>query len=125
MSEKIEAAESAMGIEADHKLVLDQPTRRGDATHHRHLAIEWEGGVLWLDMSDLVDHYCVDVRQFRGDRIAATGVFGIENGRSFTLDNHKLPEDQRVLAHGWPATFMPILLMDKDDPTTEPGPADR
>lgn len=107
-------AERAMGIEADHKLVLDQPTRRGDATQHRHVAIEWEGGVLWLDMSDLGDHYCIDVRQFRSEQVVATAVFSIVDGRRVTLPA------TGIEAHRWPAVFMPILLMDKVDPTTEP-----
>lgn len=120
MSDAIKRAEQAMGFEADHTLVLDQPTRRGDAAHHRHVAIEWEGGVLWLDLSDLSDHYCIDVRQFRGDKTAATAMWSIINGRRVVLDDADVPEDERVKAHGHPAAFMPILLMDKENPTLRP-----
>lgn len=103
-------AERAMGFEANTSITLEDVGPHA----HTHLAIEWAGGVLWLDMSDLGDHYCIDVRQFRGGRLAATGTWAIVNGRRAQLD------DYDAEAHGWPAAFMPILIMDKDNPTLEP-----
>lgn len=108
ITDAISEAQEAMGVKADHTLVLDEPTRRGDATQHRHVAIAWEGGVLWLDMSDLGDHFCIDVRQFDAvGNIVPTGVFAIEDGRRVGFD------DTGVKAVGHPAVGMPILLRDK------------
>lgn len=113
-------AEKQMGFTADvrldirHRQHVDNDGDRKPGTleqgNHRHVAIEWEGGVLWLDMSDLFDHYCIDVRQFRdGDEIAQ-GVFAIENGGRISI------EETKVKAHGHNAVFMPILLTDKENP---------
>jgi hypothetical protein len=112
MSEAITQAEQTMGFEADVTVNLKAEYRHStsqDGTHwHRHVALEWEGGVLWLDMSDLGDHFCIDVRQFRGRRIVPTGVFGIQDGLRVGLDEQATAE-----AHGWPALHSPILLTDK------------
>jgi hypothetical protein len=60
----INATEQAMGIDANVRVDLLDAPRSDDGHRHRHVAIEWEGGVLWLDMSEQSDHFCVDVRQF-------------------------------------------------------------
>lgn len=117
---RIDNAEKQMGTEADvrldirHRQHIDNEGKRVPGPmaqgNHRHVAIEWEGGVLWLDMSDLFDHFCIDVRQFRdGDEIAQ-GIFAIEDGRRVGF------EETDVKAVGHNAAFMPILLTDKADP---------
>lgn len=111
ITDLITAAEDAMGIPADHTIDLSGL----DFTKHRHVAIHWAGGVLWLDMSDRNDHYCIDVRQFDSKQCVRQpmGVFGIQGGRRVDLDDSNVPPGQRKLVHGWPAISMPILLTDK------------
>lgn len=53
---------------------------------HQHIAIKWRGGVLWLDMFKLEDHFCIDIRQFNPDaEMKGQGVFTIVNGRRQSL----------------------------------------
>jgi hypothetical protein len=61
--EMIDAAEKAMEIRAQHVFEDRAPEADTESKHH-HIAIAWRGGVVWLDMSDLGDHFCIDVRQF-------------------------------------------------------------
>lgn len=112
-------AQHAMSLDADVTLPISDRFTYEDGkpySNHVHVAIAWAGGVLWLDMSDLDDHYCIDVRQFRGDKVAATGVFSIVDGRRTELP------DTGVKAHGFPAVFMPILLTDKESPALKEEP---
>jgi hypothetical protein len=105
-----EQATAFMGFAPTHTLKVSTADNGHD---HVHVAIEWEGGVLWLDMSDLVDHYCIDVRQLRdGDEIPM-GTFALQAGRRMTLDQSNIPTDERLTAYGWPACEMPVLLTEK------------
>lgn len=137
------AAERAMGFEADVRVDL-RGERRHPSSHdgscfHRHVALEWEGGVLWLEVSDQGDHYCVDVRQFvpaagevpvdddeSGLHLAGQGVFTIVNGRRQalmsepgvpnprTLDRplHD-PDGTPVRGHGWNGGYVVTLMHDR------------
>ena len=75
---------------------------------HHHVAIQWAGGVFWLDMSEQTNHFCVDVRTYRGKELEPTGVFSIEDGRRVELEGLARAD---VLGHR--AVKMPILLTDK------------
>lgn len=131
----IAAAEDAMGFEAHTRVDLSvQP--REDGHHHRHVAIEWEGGVIWLDLSEQLDYYCVDVRQFvpadtsvrEGvTELAGQGVFTIVNGRRLQLAHEMVPnvgartsveplldpDGTPVLGHGWNGGYVVTLMHDK------------
>lgn len=89
-------AEEAMGIPADLRIdVTSQLTR--SAGEHVHLAIEWAGGVLWLDMSEQHDHFCVDTRQFV---LAPDGTLvkghSWNGGYVVTLVHDKVPSDEQT-----------------------------
>jgi hypothetical protein len=79
---------------------------------HRHVVIEWEGGLIWLDTSEQSNHFCIDVRQYAlGERIRM-GVFAIEDGRRLELQGTEYSRlRDTVLGHR--AVDMPILLTDK------------
>jgi hypothetical protein len=83
--------------------------------------------VIWLDMSDQSDRFCVDVRQFvDGDQLAGQGVFGMVNGRRQSLasevrtgDDSDLaplldPDGTPVRGHGWNASYVVTLMHDKE-----------
>jgi hypothetical protein len=132
----IERAEKAMEIDTQHFFV-DPPLEGDNAHKHRHVAIAWEGGVVWLDMSVQSDHFCIDVRQFvpdeegtqpteHGVQLAGQGVFTIVNGRRqclaaevgggklYSLDPLKDPDGTPVLGHGWNAGYVVTLMHDKE-----------
>jgi len=123
------AAENAMGFQANRTICLKDDTHTGfNGTvlmapeerpslemNHRHVAIEWEGGVLWLDQSDLGDHYCIDVRWFDSEgNERPIGIMAIEGGRRIELDNSKVPDEALIFNHGFPAAHMPIMMVDKE-----------
>lgn len=130
----IAAAESALSFEADVRVNLKgeyrHPSSRDGSCFHRHVALEWEGGVLWLDMSQLSGHFCVDVRQFvpaedGGTELAGQGVFTMVNGRRQCLAQEVAPghapsteplldpDGTPVRGHGWNAGYVVTLMHDK------------
>jgi hypothetical protein len=81
-------AEESIGISADTYVnLLDEPktpsSREGGREYQRHVAIEWEGGVIWLNLFDFVNyedaqspHFCIDIRQFNSaGKVKGQGVF--------------------------------------------------
>jgi hypothetical protein len=84
-------AEEAMGFKADVRVnLLDEPKTpphgEGQREYQRHIAIEWEGGVIWLNLFDFATgdyegdkenrHFCIDVRQFNSaGKVKGAGVF--------------------------------------------------
>lgn len=135
------AAEQAMDARADAKIY--EPVSQDQGKHaHTHMAIAWRGGVIWLDMSEQADHFCIDVRQFvalpdpedgleweHKVNLAGQGIFTIVNGvqqslgRVFhagqTYEEWPLqdPDGTPVKGHGWNAGYVVTLMHDK-----EPGP---
>jgi hypothetical protein len=130
---RIAEVERVMEIEAYPVVVPDEPD---DGQRHQHVAIAWRGGVIWLDMSDQSDHFCVDVRQFvasdvEGVELAGQGVFTIVNGRRQALaaespgrtgaqikptcwDALEDPDGTPVRGHGWNAGYVVTLMHDKE-----------
>lgn len=101
-----------------------------EGTDHRHVALEWEGGVVWLDMSVQSDHFCIDIRQFNEDgEMKGQGVFTMVSGYRQSLggdaatplvDKHGNP----VTGHGWNGGYMMTLMTDLHDEEkakTKPG----
>lgn len=114
MSRKIDAAAEAMEIRPNHTLWAPPP-EDGGKHRHTHVAIEWAGGVIWLDMSEQHDHFCIDVRNFvepHADlpapaqyadqkystdcNLAGTGVFTIVNGRRQSLGEAHIARTEMV-----------------------------
>jgi hypothetical protein len=116
--DSIAAAERAMEFEA-YPVIPPEPE---EGQRHQHIAIAWRGGVIWLDMSDQSDHFCVDVRQFvetpidRDVELAGQGVFTIVNGRRKALDGEALadPDGTPVRGHGWNGGYVVTLMHDKE-----------
>lgn len=82
---------------------------------HRHVCIQWEGGVLWLDMSNQGDHFCIDARQFNPDgEMKGQGTFGIVNGQRVGFDR-ALPDTagRLVKGFGWNGSYVVTLLTDR------------
>jgi hypothetical protein len=83
-------------------------------TTHRHVVVQWEGGEVWLDMSNLGDHYCIDIRQMSPDgNLKGQGYMTIVNGRRG--DQAQELEDtagQLVQGHGWKGGYVATLMTD-------------
>lgn len=109
--------------------VRSEPIPEGQT--HRHVAIEWEGGVLWLNMSVQSDHYCIDVRQFNEDgEMKGQGAFAIVNGQRQSLGKASLrtepdgkwktyresaladKDNHKVTGHGWNGGYTITLMTD-------------
>ena len=134
MSDNIKTAEQAMGFEADIKINLlsypkTPPYREGDRQYQRNVAIEWEGGVIWLNMFDFVNtgdedkpgkHFCIDVRQFNSaGQVKGEGVFTLARGYRGSVaaiaDNG---EENLVKGHGWNGGYVVSILTDPDGQET-------
>lgn len=115
----IRQAEMEIGFAANTAIDLTTEPHTGTAegesfeNNHRHVALDWEGGTLWLDMSDLGDHFCIDVRQYRDGELQPIGTWAIIGGRRAVLDDSSAPDSERQTAHNFPASVMPILITEK------------
>jgi hypothetical protein len=126
--DSIAATERAMEVEA-YPVVVPEVE---DPKDHQHVAIAWRGGVIWLDMSDQSDHFCVDVRQFvetpidRDVELAGQGVFTIVNGYRQRLAQDARPghspsteplldpDGTPVRGHGCNGGYVITLMHDKE-----------
>lgn len=131
-TDNIIKAEQAMGFKADSYVnLLDEPQtpphKEGARQYQRHVAIEWEGGVLWLNMFDFVNnfeddehgnqHFCIDVRQFNSaGKLKGEGVFTMARNAprgmivsETTDDDWKLPQ-----GHKHTGGFVVAILTDPD-----------
>jgi hypothetical protein len=129
-TDNIERAEKEMGFQANTRInLLGEPMvptlRESERQYQRHVAIEWEGGVLWLNMFDFASesymgtspHYCIDVRQFNSaGKVKGEGVFTMdrEHGRGTIPDN----ADGNVKGHNWNGGFLVSILTDPDGEET-------
>lgn len=129
MTDKIRKAEQAMGFAADTRInLLDEPmtpSRIEDApSYQRHVAIEWEGGVIWLNMFDLssVDkhpHYCIDVRQFNSaGQVKGEGVFTMARNMQRGEIKAEAINGQVPQGNGWDGGFVVSILTDPDGQET-------
>jgi hypothetical protein len=110
-------AEQAIGFTADTYVNLlaepkTPPHGPGQREYQRHVAIEWEGGVLWLNMFDFATgdyegteeqrHFCIDVRQFNSaGKIKGQGVFTMDRnaGRGSIAHEGEADQLRKVMAH--------------------------
>lgn len=119
----LRAAQESMLLKPD--LCVYEPELAPSRGAHSHIAIAWRGGVVWLDMSQQRDHFCIDVRQFNPDgEMKGTGVFTIVNGRrqrfGFAQSGGKgLPEEPLkdtegtpVTGHNWNGGYVITLMTD-------------
>ena len=124
-TEGIKKAEEAMGFPADTAItLLGEPQTPNDskAPYQRHVAIEWEGGVLWLNMFDFSEvgdnpHYCIDVRQFNSaGKTKGEGVFTMAR----QVDRGAIPDhpDGNVKGSGWNGGYVVAILTDPDGKET-------
>jgi hypothetical protein len=96
------------------------PNHAGRPEYQRHVAIEWEGGVIWLNTYDFVDgyetespHYCIDVRQFNSaGRVKGQGVFTMARG--FRGSIASIVGESTVGAHDWNGGYLVAILTDPD-----------
>jgi hypothetical protein len=128
-SSPFDIAEEAMGFEADtHINLLDTKKtpagRPGGREYQRHVAIAWEGGVIWLNMFDFVNyddaenpHFCIDVRQFNSSgEVKGQGVFTMAK----QVDRGAIPDNPEgnVKGHGWNGGYLVSILTDPDGQET-------
>lgn len=130
MTDNIRKAEEAMGFEADTRINLltepkSPPHGEGQKEYQRHVAIEWEGGVIWLNMFDFVNgyeesenpHYCIDVRQFNSaGKVKGEGVFTMARGyRGMVgIEGGGENDDEMVKGRGWNGGYLVSILTDPD-----------
>ena len=127
-TDNIKKAEEAMGFPADTTInLLDtEKTPAGPNTkseYQRHVAIEWEGGVLWLNMFDFGNgenpHYCIDVRQFNNaGKVKGQGVFAMSRGYRGSIATVTGDDAKMVKGHNWNGGYMVALLTDPDGKET-------
>jgi hypothetical protein len=126
MTDNIKTAEEAMGFEANTRInLLDEPMVPGDGdrpSYQRHIAIEWEGGVIWLNTFDLTNgenpHYCIDVRQFNtAGQVKGEGVFTMARGYRGSIAAQEKQENA-VKGHGWEGGYVVCILTDPDGQET-------
>jgi hypothetical protein len=126
----IKQAEKAMGFPADTAIsLLGEPQTPNDSKrpYQRHVAIEWEGGVLWLNMFDFSDmdpdagdsnpHFCIDVRQFNSaGKIKGEGVFTMAR----QVDRGAIPDhpEGNVKGGNWNGGYVVAILTDPDGKET-------
>ena len=128
-TDNIKTAEEAMGFKADTAIsLLGEPktpnNREGGREYQRHVAIEWEGGVLWLNMFDFVNyenaenpHFCIDVRQFNSaGKVKGEGVFTMAR----QVDRGEIPDhpEGNVKGHNWNGGYVVCILTDPDGKET-------
>ena len=132
MTDNIRKAEEAMGFPADTKInLLDEPktpnSREDGREYQRHVAIEWEGGVIWLNMFDFVKgyeaaepHYCIDVRQFNSaGKVKGEGVFTMARGyRGVVGLQGAATQSEYVKGHDWNGGYVVSILTDPDGQET-------
>ena len=135
----IDVAVEAMGFEPETTInLLDTPKtpahREGGREYQRHVAIEWEGGVLWLNMFDFVNyedaenpHFCIDVRQFNSaGQVKGEGVFTMSRGyrgsiatianKADVVDD--AADEAMVQGRGWNGGYVVSILTDPDGQET-------
>jgi hypothetical protein len=133
-TDNIKTAEEAMGFEADTRInLLDEPMSEphgpGQRQYQRHIAIEWEGGVLWLNTFDFVNteetdgekHFCIDVRQFNSaGKVKGEGVFTMSRGYrgSIATINPEGDDESMVKGRGWNGGYVVCILTDPDGEET-------
>ena len=128
MTDNIRTAIEAMGFEPDTTInLLDEPKtpahKEGDRQYQRHIAIEWEGGVIWLNTFDFSNsddrpHFCIDVRQFnRAGQVKGQGVFTMARGyRGSIAVVDGGPE--AVKGADWDGGYLVSILTDPDSQET-------
>lgn len=124
-SENIVKAEQEMGFAADVVMDLrEAPMTPDDGAlkYQRHVAIEWNGGVLWLNFFDFShmheqkpenNHFCIDVRQFNSaGAVKGQGVFTM----SRNAQRGSIPDDPEgnVQGHNWNGGYVIAILTDPD-----------
>lgn len=120
-----EVADEAMGIKADTYVnLLDEPKtpahREGDRQYQRHVAVAWEGGVLWLNFfdfsnSDDAPHYCVDVRQINSaGKVKGQGVFTMARNMQRGVIQAEAITGEVPQAHGFDGGFLVAILTELD-----------
>jgi hypothetical protein len=128
MTDNIRKAEEAMGFQADTRINLLEepktPSRVEDApSYQRHVAIEWEGGVLWLNMFDFNNvserpHFCIDVRQFNSaGKVKGEGVFTMARGYRGSIAVQE-QNDAAVKGANWDGGYVVCILTDLDGKET-------
>jgi hypothetical protein len=122
----IKVAEETMGIKADTAISLvnepKTPNRDNKPQYQRHVAIEWEGGVLWLNMFDFSEvaekpHFCIDVRQINSaGKVKGEGVFTMAR----QVDRGAIPDNPEgnVKGHDWNGGYVVAILTDPDGKET-------
>jgi hypothetical protein len=132
VSENMATAIEAMGFVPDTLINLlgdpkTPPHGPGQREYQRHVAIEWEGGVIWLNLFDFATgdyegekenrHFCIDVRQFNSaGKVKGQGVFTMarDAGRGMIVAESEKDESRMVSAHRWPGGFLVSILTDPD-----------
>ena len=129
MTDNIHTAEEAMGFKADTRINLltepKTPNRADGPEYQRHVAIEWEGGVIWLNLFDFVNgyeaqepHYCIDVRQFNSDgKVKGEGVFTMARGYRGSIAVVDGGPDA-VKGANWDGGYLVSILTDPDGQET-------
>ena len=133
MSDNMKAAVKAMGFEPDTIInLLDEPKTPNDRgrDYQRHVAIEWEGGVLWLNMFDFAGpeyegdkpHYCIDVRQINSaGKEKGLGVMAMARNfqRMGVIDaGEGYKGESQPQGHGWNGGYVVALMTDPDGQET-------
>ena len=132
MTDNIRTAIEAMGFEPDTTInLLDEPKtpahKEGDRQYQRHIAIEWEGGVIWLNTFDFSNsddspHFCIDVRQFNSaGKVKGQGVFTMARGyRGLVGIESADPEFEKDMVKGrdWNGGYLVSILTDPDGQET-------
>jgi len=126
-TDNIKKAEAAMGFQANTAIsLLDEPMVPEDSgrpSYQRHVAIEWEGGVIWLNMFDFGKadehpHYCIDVRQFNSaGKVKGEGVFTMARGYRGSIAVQE-ENDAAVKGANWDGGYVVCILTDPDGQET-------
>lgn len=122
-------AAACEGMEIEPDAFIDvRDVEPAEGRKHQHVAIQWQGGVIWLDMSHLTNHYCIDVRQFNEDgEMKGQGFFTIVNGCRAALGGNGLKdtEGRIVRGHKWDGGYVMTLLTDEygdEETAIKPSP---
>jgi len=136
ITDNIVRAEQSMGFDADTRInLLDDPKSPphspGQREYQRHVAIEWEGGVLWLNMFDFASgdyegekknrHYCIDVRSFNSKgEVKGEGVFTMSRTapRGIVVTETTDADWELPQGHWWTGGFVVSILTDPDGEET-------
>lgn len=119
----IRKAEEAMGFQANTAIdLIDEPMVDNDdkPKYQRHVAIEWEGGVLWLNMFDFSKvsdgpHFCIDVRQFNtAGKVKGEGVFTMARNMQRGIIQAEAIDGDVPKGHGFDGGFLVSILTDPD-----------